>query len=271
MIDSHQRFWQQAQPLERKPIRRRFLPEDIEPLLEQVSVDQTVFVQQEHSADANRWAFELAEKHAFIGGIVAWADLGASDFRQQFDELHEHPKFVGVTHRVDEEADDDFVVRDDVLTNLKVLEKHRVPFDLLFQPHHLKHAATLGRELPELPMVIDHLARPPVKSGKLDGWAEDIKAAAACDQMYCKLSGLITQADSKNWTVGDLRPYVHTALEAFGPERCMFGSDWPICELAATYQQTYQGIVNTLTELSHDERMQILGKTAARFYNLKTA
>lgn len=276
-IDAHQHFWQHSQPFdyswqdaeELEPIRRDFMPEDLEPILKTVGIDRTIFVQTQHNLDETRWALGLADEHEFIGGVVGWVDLTSESCAQQLQEFLENPKFVGVRHLTQDEADDDFIVRDDVIRGLEVLQKHEVPFDLLFHVKHLKHAAALAAKLPDLPMVIDHLAKPRIKEGDTNGWAADLKAAAGHENVYCKLSGLITEADWHNWTVADLRPYVHAALDAFGPQRCMFGSDWPVCEVAGSYQQTYQALINTLTEISHDERMQIFGRTAADFYKLK--
>ena len=146
-----------------------------------------------------------------------------------------HPKFVGVRHMTHNEPDDDFIVREDVLTGLKVLEKHRVPFDLLFFVRHLHHAARLAQLFPGLPLVLDHMAKPMIKARRLDNWEASFRMAASYPNVYCKLSGMVTEADWKAWKPADLKPYVEIALSAFGPDRCMFGSDWPVCELAASY------------------------------------
>ncbi len=161
-----------------------------------------------------------------------------------------------------------FLIREDVLRGLKILEKHGVPFDLLFYVKHLHHVPTLARALPDLPMVIDHLAKPRIKEHRLDDWLDNFRAAASFPNVFCKLSGMVTEADWTGWTVDDLRPYVETALDCFGPDRLMFGSDWPVCELAATYGEVRRALIEALGPISESERSAIFGGTAARFYRL---
>ena len=275
-IDAHQHFWQLSRPFDYRwldvpthaPIRRDFLPEHLEPHLRAAGVRRCVFVQTQHNVEETRWVLGLAERHPFIAGVVGWVDLCDPTCEDQLLELRRHPKFVGVRHVTQDEPDDDFIVRPDVLRGLRVLEKHGVPFDLLFYVRHLRHAATLARELPELRMVIDHLAKPRIREGRTDDWLPHLKAAAAFPNVYCKLSGLVTEADWRRWTAADLRPYVQAALECFGPGRCMFGSDWPVCELAASYEQVHAALVEALGPLSASERAAVFGGTARCFYDL---
>jgi L-fuconolactonase len=275
-IDAHQHFWQLSRPFNYAwldapalaPIRRDFLPEHLEPLLRAAGVDRTVFVQTQHNVEENRWVLGLADRHEFIAGVVGWVDLAGPDCERQVAEFTAHAKFVGVRHVTQDEPDDDFIVRPDVLRGLKVLEKHGVPFDLLFYVKHLRHVTDLARQLPNLPMVIDHLAKPRIREHVTDDWLPNFRAAAAFPNVYCKLSGMVTEADWNHWTVGDLKPYVSAALEAFGPGRCMFGSDWPVCELAAPYGRVYQALIEALGPISESERAMVFGGTAARFYGL---
>ncbi len=276
MIDAHQHFWQLDKPFDycwldqpsHARIRRNFLPGDLEPLLRGSGVERCVFVQTQHDLEENRWALGLTEKYSFIAGVVGWVDLASPACEDQLLEFKAHPKFVGVRHVTQGEPDDDFIVRPDIVRGLKMLEKHRVPFDLLFFVKHLKHAATLARLLPELPMVIDHLSKPRIKDHAIDDWLPHLRAAAAFPNVFCKLSGMITEADWAAWTPADLLPYIDAALECFGPERLMFGSDWPVCELAGTYGQVVEALTGHLQRLSPDERAAILGGTARRFYGL---
>jgi L-fuconolactonase len=277
IIDAHQHFWQFSQPFdyswmdapELAKIKRDFLPNDLAERIEKVGVDKTVFVQTQHNVQENRWVLELAEKHEFIAGVVGWVDLASEQCEEQLSEFIDNPKFVGIRHITQDEADDDFAVRPEIIRGMKILQKHQIPFDLLFFVKHLKHAATLAKELPGLPMVIDHLAKPRIKDQALDDWLDNFKAAAKFPNVYCKLSGMVTEADWINWKPSDLKLYVETALEAFGPERLMFGSDWPVCELAATYEQVHSALVQTVGPLSKAENAQIFGETATRFYNLQ--
>ncbi len=276
MIDAHQHFWQLSQPFDYRwlnapalaSIKRDYLPEHLEPMLQRTPIRQTIFVQTQHNVAENRWVLDLAKRHPFVAGVVGWVDLASPACEEQLLEFTAQPKFVGVRHITQDEPDDDFIVRPEILRGLKVLEKHGVPFDLLFYVKHLRHVPALARQLPKLPMVIDHLAKPRIKDRATDDWLPHLRAAAAFPNVYCKLSGMITEADWRLWTPADLKPYVRAAIEAFGPERCMFGSDWPVCELAGSYQQVYEALVDALGPISENERLQIFGGTAIQFYRL---
>ncbi|CAN5499995.1 amidohydrolase family protein [soil metagenome] len=276
-IDAHQHFWNRSEPFDyawldardKSPIRHNHLPEDLEPHLRENSVDATICVQTQHNLEENRWALHLAEKHAFIAGVVGWVDLADPNCEQQLLELKDHPKFVGIRHITQDEPDDDFIVRPDVMNGLRVLEKHRVPFDLLFYVKHLKHVSTLANELPELPLVIDHLGKPNIRDKQFDEWEKTFREAGRFPNVYCKLSGLITEADWQHWSFMDLVPYVQTALEVFGPERCMFGSDWPVCKLAGSYGQVKDALTLALGPLDPSTAHAIFGGTAEHFYRLK--
>ena len=274
-IDAHHHYWElgrfdydwlQAEQL--APIRRDYLPSDLRPLISRAGVDRTVFVQTQHNLAETRWVLELADLHEFMAGVVGWVDLESPLCEEQLVQLKEHPKFVGVRHVTHDEPDDDFIVRDTVLRGLRVLERHSVPFDLLFFVRHLHHVPRLATQLPDLPMVLDHLAKPLIKAGRTDNWIDSFTAAAQFPNVYCKLSGMVTEADWGAWKPDDLKPYVETALEHFGPERCMFGSDWPVCELAASYEQVRGALDRVLGGISDDERAAIFGGTAQRFYGL---
>jgi L-fuconolactonase len=240
-------------------------------LIRAEGVGRTIFVQTQHDVEENRWVLGLAEEHPFIAGVVGWVDLASKDCERQVLEFRQFPKFVGVRHVVQDEPDDDFLVRDDILRGLKVLEKHGVPFDLLLYVKHLHHVPTLARAFPELPMVIDHLAKPRIKDHSLDDWLPGFHEASTFPNVSCKLSGMVTEADWYDWTSDDLRPYVHHALDLFGVDRLMFGSDWPVCELAASYGEVHEALVETLGPISKSERLAIFGGTAARFYGIETA
>ena len=277
IIDAHQHFWKLDLPFDygwlkepqHAPICRDFLPEDLKPHLQATGVQKTVFVQTQHNPEENRWVLKLAGENDFIAGVVGWVDLASEKCEEQLSEFLGDPKFVGIRHVTQAEPDDNFIIRPDVVRGLKVLQKHNVPFDLLFYIQHLKHAATLAEMLPELPMVIDHLSKPGIKDHIIDGWREDLQKAARYPNLFCKLSGLVTEADWQNWTSADLKPYVETALEAFGPSRCMFGSDWPVCELAAPYESVFSALNELLGRVTESEQKQIFGETAKRFYGLK--
>jgi L-fuconolactonase len=276
VVDSHHHLWQLSQPFDYRwldapalsPIRRDYLPADLEPHLRRAGVDRTIVVQTQHSVRENDWVLSLADQHEFIAGVVGWIDLTGADCERQLEYYRQHRKFVGLRHVTQDEPDDDFIVRPDVFRGLKALEKHGVPFDLLFYVRHLRHAATVAKAVPNLPLVLDHLAKPMIKSGCLDNWEADFRRAATYPNVYCKLSGMVTEADWANWKSSDLRAYVDIALEAFGPERCMFGSDWPVCELAASYGEVVAAMRELLEHVSPSERAKIFGETATSFYRL---
>ncbi len=275
-IDAHQHFWSRTEPFEygwldspeKAVIRADHLPRDLEPLLREAGVDACICVQTQHNLAENRWALRLAEKHPFIVGVVGWVDLASEDCEQQLLEFKDHPKFVGIRHVTQDEPDDDFIVRPDVMRGLQVLEKHGVPFDLLFYVKHLKHVPTLASQLPNLRMVIDHLAKPNIRHKQFDAWIPDFRVAGQFPNVFCKLSGMITEADWQHWTAADLKPYINAALEVFGPDRCMFGSDWPVCKLAGSYSRVKKALVEALPPLSDHEHESIFGGTAAHFYGL---
>ena len=277
-IDAHQHFWQlgrdgydyswmDAEPLE--SIRRDFLPADLKTEIDSLNIKRSVFVQTQHHVEENRWVLGLADENPFIAGVVGWIDLASPECEDQLLEFKEHPKFVGVRHVTHDEPNDNFIIRDDVRRGLGVLEKHGVPFDLLFFTKHLHHAKTLAEEFPALPMVIDHLSKPQIKNGHTDDWLDNFAAAAEYPNIYCKLSGMITEADWQNWEPSDLKPYVEKTLELFSPERCMFGSDWPVCLLAGSYEQVFNALDFCLEGLSSAERHRVLAETAVEFYGLK--
>jgi L-fuconolactonase len=276
VIDSHQHFWQLDMPFDHQwltepeyaTIHKNYLPADLEPLLKQAGVDRSIFVQTQHDVEENRWVLGLAEQNEFIAGVVGWVDLASEACEAQLEEFKNHPKFVGIRHITQGEPDDDFIVRPDVLRGLSVLEKYAVPFDLLFFTKHLKHVTAVAQHAPNLPLVIDHLSKPKIKDAEIKSWAADLKAAAAHENVFCKLSGMVTEADWQNWKPTDLKPYVETALENFGVDRCMFGSDWPVCELAASYGEVYAALDEIVGTLSDDEKAAVFGLTAQKFYGV---
>ncbi|MCH2181267.1 MAG: amidohydrolase family protein [Mariniblastus sp.] len=278
-IDSHHHLWdrereefdyswQETDKLQK--ICRSFLPGDLEPLIKPAGVRGTVVVQTQHNLQENRWALQLAEAHDWILGVVGWVDLASPQCEAQLLEFKDHPKFVGVRHVTQDEPDPDFIIRDDISRGLSVLENHQVPFDLLFYLKHLKHTETVARRFPGLPLVIDHLGKPDIQSGQIEPWKSDLSRAAQHPNVHCKLSGLITEADWESWSIDDLRPYVEAAIELFGAERCMFGSDWPVCQLAGSYQQVLDSLQTCIAGLSEPDRQQVMSKTAVDFYQLKT-
>ena len=276
-IDAHHHFWDLTRPEfdyswlsapGNEAICQSYLPPTLAEHIKAVGVEKTVLVQTQHTLLENDWALELASQTDYIAGVVGWVDLTAADIEDQLLRYKDQKKFVGIRHITQDEPDNNFIIREDVLGGLKVLEKHHVPFDLLFYVKHLHHAQQLGKQFTELPMVIDHLAKPEIKHQRFDNWEAHIKSAAKFPNIMCKLSGMVTEADWANWNPADLKPYIEITLEAFGPERCMFGSDWPVCELAASYQDVHNALSETIGNLGKSELENIFGETANRFYRL---
>jgi L-fuconolactonase len=273
-IDAHQHFWDLTRfqypwmTADMQVLRRDYLPGDLRPVLDRMGVDLTVFVQAQHNVDETEWALLLAEKYPWIIGIVGWLDLKSADLEAHVDRFRSHRQFVGVRHIVQDEPDERWLLQDDVVRGLKVLANRDLTYDLLLRPHHLPHIPQLVRRVPSLRMVIDHLAKPPIRRGELEPWQGDLAAIAKMPNMFCKISGLITEADPRHWQVADLIPYVETALELFGPERLMFGSDWPMCRLAGEYTEVIAAAHHALAGLSVHERAAVFGDTATRFYQL---
>jgi L-fuconolactonase len=211
---------------------------------------------------------QLAEANAFVLGVVAWVDLKDAGLPRVLDELQKHPKFKGVRHQVHDEPDVRWLLREDVTAGLRELARRDIPYDLLLRPVHLPLIPELAEQVPGLRMVIDHIAKPPIASGKLDGWAEDMRVAASVPGLCCKLSGMITEADHTSWTADDLRPYVQHVLSLFGPERLMFGSDWPVCRLAGSWKRVLAAFTQAIGAQTMATREHLLGGTAARFYGV---
>jgi L-fuconolactonase len=211
---------------------------------------------------------KLADEHEFIAGVVGWVDLKSSSVAPQLDEFTRHPKFKGVRHLVESEPLDDWLVQQEVLAGLKILESRNVPFDLLVHTRHLKFVPTVVEACPNLRLVIDHLAKPPIAKGEIEEWAANFATLARFPNMFCKLSGMVTEANPVNWKNDDLRPYVSVALDSFGPERLIFGSDYPVCLLAASYERVIESFQALLSELSSESRDRIFGANAIKFYKL---
>lgn len=274
-IDAHQHFFDVERfaytwmSPDMPVLRRNYLPGDLKPLMDEAGIDRTVFVQALHDEAETRWALEMAREHAWIAGVVGWVDLTSPAVSDALDALGDESKLVGVRHITHDEPDDDWIVRDDVLRGLREVMRRGLTFDLLFRPQHLKHAPTLAAKLPELRLVIDHIAKPPIARGEMDGWLEDMTAAARCGNVWCKLSGMITEADPAHWRADDLRPFVERVVELFGFDRLMFGSDWPVCRLAGSYQQVIDALNGAVGAISDSERAKLFGETASGFYGLK--
>ena len=275
ILDSHQHFWQVGRfdypwlSPELGVLYQDYLPADLEPVLKRCGVDKTVLIQASNSLAETRWLLRLADQNPFIAGVVGWVDLASETLEQELDELAAHPKFKGVRHLVESEPADDWLTQSKAIRGLQALGKSGVSYDLLVHTRHLKYARMVAEQCPKLRLVVDHMAKPPIARHEIDEWVIEIRELAAYENVWCKLSGLVTEADWKSWQVEDLQPFVDRALEYFGPRRMMFGSDWPVCLLAATYDQVLDAAELLVRDLPGEERDRIFRKNAIDFYRLQ--
>ncbi|MGH9504200.1 MAG: amidohydrolase family protein [Terriglobales bacterium] len=274
-IDAHQHFWvYQSREYDwiddsMAALRRDFLPADLKPELERAGFDGCVAVQARQTIEETRWLLELAASSAFILGVVGWVDLQSPQIRSQLQALAEDSRLVGVRHVVQGEPDDRFLLRPGFLRGISAVEEFDLAYDILIYPRHLPVAAEFVSRFPRQRFVLDHLAKPPIKSGSLQPWKSGIRELAGFSNVYCKLSGLVTEADWQHWKPEDIRPYLDVAFECFGPQRLMIGSDWPVCTIAASYGGVMNLVQDYLVRYAAESREAIMGENAARFWKLK--
>lgn len=273
-IDAHQHFWEMGRLTypwmtpEIGVLHHDFLPKDLKPLLRDEGVDRTVVVQAHQSIAEARWLLELAAAHEIVAGVVTWVDLIGANLARDLDELQRNSKFKGVRHFIQDEPDDAWMLRKDVLEGFRELERRDISYDVLIYPRHLKNVPKLREHCPRLRLVIDHLAKPPIARNEIDTWARDMETVASLPHVWCKLSGMITEANWHNWTPQDLRPYVKHVVHVFGFDRLMFGSDWPVCTLAGPYHQVVNALRECIGPISEAANDALWGGTARLFYGL---
>jgi L-fuconolactonase len=274
-IDAHQHFWI-YDPREydwiddsMARLRRDFLPDVLKPELEAARFQGCVAVQARQTLEETRWLLELAGAAPLVLGVVGWVDLQSAEVRSQVETFARNPKLVGIRHVVQSEPDDSFLLRPEFLRGISVLQEFDLAYDILIYPRHLPVAAEFVRRFPGQRFVLDHLAKPPIKSGSLHPWARGIRDLAAFPNVLCKLSGLVTEADWDSWKPEQLTPYIDVAFDCFGPGRLMVGSDWPVCTVAASYSRAMDVVKNYLTRQPAQVQSAVLGENARRFWKLK--
>jgi L-fuconolactonase len=277
IVDSHQHFWDPERfdypwmTAELGAIRRNFGPQDLEPLLAERGVDRSVVVQATSSVAETRYLLETAAGTDFVSGVVGWVDITDPDVDAVVADLRSGEGgqyLVGVRHQVHDEDDPDWLLRDEVQRGLGTLAGVGLAYDLLVRARELPAALRAARAQPGLRLVIDHIAKPPIREGDVEEWARDMAPFAGLDNVYCKLSGMVTEADWTAWKPADLVPYVERVLAWFGEDRLMFGSDWPVCLLAASYGDVIDALDGALGPLGESTRDKIYGGNAAAFYRL---
>lgn len=274
IIDSHHHFWDLGRfeyewmPPPPNVLQRSYLPEDLKPLLEATGIDRTIVVQAHKSVAEAEFLLDLAYANNFVAGVVAWVDLTRPNVGDVLDELMKRPKLVGIRHQLEDDPDDEWLTRDDSIRGLREVAQRGLAYDMLVKPRHLKHVPALAEKIPELRMVVDHIAKPLIADRVMEPWAADIAAVAEIPGVYCKVSGMVTEADHASWTVEDLKPYVAHVMDRFGIDRLMWGSDWPVCLLAASYEQVLDAAQGAIGPLSESDRARLLGGNAKALYRL---
>jgi len=215
-----------------------------------------------------RWLLELAGKHAFIKGVVGWVDLCSADLLRQLETFANHPKFVGVRHMIQDEPDDEFILGAGFMNGIAQLRRFDLAYDLLIQPKHLRAAAQLVQKFPQQPFVLDHIAKPRIAQRLLSPWREDLRELARSRNVFCKLSGMVTETKWNQWKPSEFTPYLDSVVEAFTPERLMIGSDWPVCLLSGYYASTMQVVIDYVQQFSPPVQSGVLGRNCARFYGI---
>lgn len=274
-VDAHQHFWDPATAVYPwmsdaiAPLCRRFGPEHLEPLLGDTGTDGTVLVQTRSSLQETEEFMRTAASHDFIVGVVGWVDLTDAAVHDTLAGLRARPDgdvLVAIRHQVEDEPDPQWLLRSDVSRGLDAVGNAGLPYELLVRPRDLPAAIQVVHEHPEVRFIVDHIAKPPIKTGEMEPWASLLRQLAAEPNTWCKLSGILTVADHAAWRVSDLVPYVAAVVEMFGIERLMYGSDWPVCLLAAPYETTLDATVQALGSLSASDSAAIFGENALAVY-----
>ncbi len=275
-IDSHQHYWHfntadygwMGENM--SVIKRDFLPTDLLPELKSIDFDGSVAVQARQSLEETNWLLRLAEEHPHIKGVVGWLDLQSEQAEEQIAAFAKHLKAVGVRHVIHDEEDIDFMLRPAFVRGVQLLGKYDLAYDILIFPTHLANTIEFVKQFSDKQtFVIDHIAKPLIKDGIVSPWKEDIAALATFPNVYCKLSGMVTEADWNAWKPENIRPYLDVVMEAFGPERILIGSDWPVCLVAGKYSDVMQVVIDYISTFTEKEQALMLGGNAAKAYKIK--
>jgi L-fuconolactonase len=272
-IDSHQHFWN-YDPLkdswitdEMYVLKNNFLPQDLAPILIENKIDGCIAIQADQSENETHFLLSLAEKHEYIKGVVGWIDLRANNLDERLEYFSQFKKLKGFRHIVESEPKG-FLNDQKFIKGVRKISKYDFTYDLLINHTQLEEALKFVYELKDVRIVIDHIAKPSIKTKEKTHWELNMAALSTFKNVYCKISGMVREADWKNWKQDDFYPYLDELFETFGSQRLMYGSDWPVCLLASTYEQQLSIVRNYLSALTENERLLVLGENAKRFYNL---
>jgi L-fuconolactonase len=273
-IDSHQHFWT-FDPIrdswitdEMSVIQRNFYPEDLQPTLQQNGIDACIAVQADQSLSETKFLLDLATKNDFVKAVVGWIDLQADAIDEQLSEWKSEKKLAGFRHVLQAEPDTEYMLRPSFLRGISKLKKHGFTYDILIFPKHLVTVQKFVAQFSDQPFVLDHIAKPYIKAGLIDDWKRDIKSLAKFENLQCKVSGIITEADWKRWNYEQIKPFLDVVFDTFGTDRIMFGSDWPVCLVAGDYSQVKVVIETYMKGFSVSEKAKVFGENAARFYGI---
>ena len=273
-IDAHQHFWIYNEERDAwitdqmSVIQRNFLPEDLKPLLAQNRIDGTVIVQSDQSKEENIFQLANALKHDLVKGVVGWIDFEADDLSDQLEYYQEFRKLKGFRHVLQGEKQRHFMLRPKFMRGIGKLKEFGYTYDILIYPDQLDYTLEFVKAFPDQPFIIDHLAKPSIKERKIDEWKRAMKQIASFENVFCKVSGMVTEANWKKWNYDDFLPYLDAVADSFGPRRLLFGSDWPVCLVAASYEQVLGLVERYFSTFTKDEQELIFGKNAITFYNL---
>ena len=272
-LDSHQHFWRYRAaeypwiPVG-TPLDRDWLPADLAALQQPLGLEGSIAIQARQTLAESDWLLGLADANPRIKGVVGWVDLRSPKVEEDLGRLADHPRFVGVRHVAQDEPDDQFLVQPDFTRGIGLLERFGLTYDLLIYPRQLPAAITLVQQFPGQAFVLDHLAKPLIKARTLSPWREQIRELAKSPNVLCKISGMVTEAEKGRWRPHDFRPYLEVVFEAFGPHRLMFGSDWPVCLLEASYAEVEGLVRDYVRGLDAAGAAGFWGGNCARFYGV---
>jgi L-fuconolactonase len=273
-IDSHQHFWRYNTAEygwisnDMEILQKNYLPDQLQAELSSIGFDGSIVVQARQSLEETQWILDLAEQNNFIKGVVGWVDLRSPRVEEQLFQFSRHPKLVGVRHVIHDEADDNFMLRNNFLEGIALLKKFGLTYDILVFPKHLPNTIQFVSHFPDQVFVLDHIAKPFIRDKKVSPWKEDIERLARFKNVYCKLSGIVTEANVNNWKQEDLIPYLDIVFAAFNANRLMIGSDWPVCRVAGTYKTIMNVILSYIGSFPDEDKNKILGENAAQAYRL---
>ena len=271
-IDAHQHFWRydtDEYPWidgRMESLKKDHLPRDLEKAQSELGFNGSIAVQARQSIEETRWLLQLADDYDQIKGVVGWVDLKSNKVDECLSEFTEHPRFVGVRHVVQDESDDRYILRPDFLNGISKLNDYNLTYDILIYPKQLSATLEFVKEFPDQPLVLDHIAKPDIKTGAIEPWATQIRELASHANVHCKISGMVTEADWWGWKPEQFDPYLNVIFKSFRPERLMIGSDWPVCRLAGEYTPVMQLAIDFMQANAPDYIDEFLGGNALAFY-----